>query len=384
MEKIQSILVICDGFPNKNCPYRYTFLEQIVTGFANQGIQVSVICPILNTQKKLYETAEWEYPVKNGMLVHVYQPVIQNYSMRQIAGIKLGKLTYASFKRAVLSTVSKHGIKPQVIYSHFLFPSGCVAAELGNIMGIKSFCACGESSIDSYLAPVGEEFVKKHINGLCGIVSVSSVNESVIRTKRLVRNCRVTVIPNGVDHKIFYQRDKKNCRNKLGLSLTDYVGIYVGGFNENKGYKRVAEAASQVENLKMMYVGGSEETRIEGVTAFVGKVPHSEIPDYLSAADFFILPTRAEGCCNAIIEAMACGLPVISSDLPFNYDVLDSETAILVDPNNIDELKNAMESLKDDRVRELKANRAVERASHFRVDERAAKIIDFISESVKN
>ena len=63
---------------------------------------------------------------------------------------------------------------------------------------------------------------------------------------------------------------------------------------------------------------------------------------YLNAADFFILPTLAEGCCNAIIEAIACGLPVISSDLPFNRDILDESNSILVDPTDITSIQEAI------------------------------------------
>ena len=62
----------------------------------------------------------------------------------------------------------------------------------------------------------------------------------------------------------------------------------------------------------------------------------------------FVLPTLAEGCCNAIIEALACGLPIISSDLDFNYDILDESCAILVEPNDVEGIKKAILRVKNE------------------------------------
>ena len=79
-----------------------------------------------------------------------------------------------------------------------------------------------------------------------------------------------------------------------------------------------------------------------------GTVPHEKVYMYLNASDVFVLPTLAEGLCNAILEALACGVPVISSDLPFNYDVLDDSCSILVNPKNKDEIYSAILRLKED------------------------------------
>jgi glycosyltransferase involved in cell wall biosynthesis len=78
---------------------------------------------------------------------------------------------------------------------------------------------------------------------------------------------------------------------------------------------------------------------------FKGALPHEDIPTYLNAADVFVLPTLAEGCSNAIVEAMACGLPIISSNLPFNWDLLNAENAILVDPMSVEQIATGIEKL---------------------------------------
>ena len=108
---------------------------------------------------------------------------------------------------------------------------------------------------------------------------------------------------------------------------------------------------------------------------------HDDVPLYLNAADIFVLPTLQEGCCNAVIEAMACGLPVVSSNLPFNWDVLNRDNSIMVDPLNVEEIKQAIIKLRDNLQLRTSMNRAaIEKAKELTIQERAKKIITFIQE----
>lgn len=90
---------------------------------------------------------------------------------------------------------------------------------------------------------------------------------------------------------------------------------------------------------------------------------HNKVPVYMCCCNAFVLPTLAEGCCNAVIEATACGLPIISYDLPVNHDILNRENAILIDPNSVSEISDAIRTLKENEsLREELSRKSLETA----------------------
>ena len=94
----------------------------------------------------------------------------------------------------------------------------------------------------------------------------------------------------------------------------------------------------------------------------------------------FLLPTLKEGCCNAIVEALACGVPVVSSNRSFNEDILNVYNSILVDPENVDDIANAIARFKDDKEYYGKTKKyLLANANGYSITERAKRIVDFIN-----
>ena len=126
-------------------------------------------------------------------------------------------------------------------------------------------------------------------------------------------------------------------RKELGIGENEFVVIFVGHFIERKGPQRVDDAVKDIPGITTLFIGQGD-FKPNSNCAFCGPVPHERLAKYLSAADVFVLPTLAEGCCNAILEAVCCGVPVISSNLCFNDDILDDSYSIRVDPMNVNSL----------------------------------------------
>jgi glycosyltransferase involved in cell wall biosynthesis len=194
--------------------------------------------------------------------------------------------------------------------------------------------------------------------------------------------------PNSINNNLFKVMNKSACRKQLGFPQDIFIVAFVGWFKHIKGPKRIAAALDSIEEGENVYsifigAGKKEEPQCKNII-FKGRLMHDEVPVYLNAADVFVLPTLNEGCCNSIVEAMACGLPIISSNLPFNWDILSENNSILIDPNNINEIAHAIVSLRDDKdLRNSLSQGSLKTAMDLTIDKRAAKIEAFIKEKCK-
>lgn len=367
----KKIVVISFGYPNVATPTSCTFLKELVIQWRSMGKEVIVINPLTFTKYlkcTRVQKGDEHFPLYFSYMLFKAFPFLK----------KLGyKLSDLSFLKAVERVLRKMDTEDIILYSHFL-NAGYIAAKLAKKMSCHAYCAFGESDLWS-ISGKNEEDLRKNLNSLDGFISVSSENSEVLISKEYTNPEKILYAPNGVELTGFGNKDKNECRKKLGFSINDKIGIFVGHFIDRKGPLRVQEAVKDIQGLKMIYIGSGEQTPSGDNILYCGKVSHQEIDTYLCSADFFILPTKAEGCCNAIIEAIACGLPVISSIGRFNDDILHPDYSIRVNPEDIKGLKNASESLIEDEIRLKEMSvKAKEASKAFDLSVRAQKIIDFI------
>jgi glycosyltransferase involved in cell wall biosynthesis len=155
-------------------------------------------------------------------------------------------------------------------------------------------------------------------------------------------------MPNGVDTELFAPGDDaRGLREQLGISADAMVAAFVGTLDRAHHFKRVDVAIDGIaqladEDVHLVVAGGGElldgfraravEAGVGERVHFLGAVPHAELPDALRAADVFLLTTEPpESFGIVLIEAMACGLPVIATDYPGVRAVVDRDTGLLVD-----------------------------------------------------
>lgn len=381
---MNSICVICSEYPNKITPAAQVFVQQFVWALAETGLECTVICPLapnLNPMFLKVPSCVTETTYK-GSTIKIYFPKFISLGQRDIIGLKTARITTELYYRAVLSTWKNLQNPPEVIYGHFITPPGICASRISKKYKIPSFAAYGEStpwSVYNY----GKKIIKRELQSLNGIVAVSTANREGLKDLQIFPSDKIRVFPNGIRLDHFYPRNKANARKKLGFNQKKFIIAYMGEFSERKGIMRVAEAIKNIDNISVAFGGSGPLSPTISNYVYKGPVKPEDVPDFLSAADAFVLPTLNEGCCNAIIEAMACGLPIISSNLPFNKDILNPNNSILIDPSNIDELRKAIIYLRDNldiRISMGKASWAT--AKQLSIEMRAQRIRAWLKEMV--
>jgi glycosyltransferase involved in cell wall biosynthesis len=181
---------------------------------------------------------------------------------------------------------------------------------------------------------------------------------------------RLRTVPNGVDTSRFRpatNEERTAIRRRLSLPECKTIILFVGFFSREKGPHRLFEAWKQLpqsirRRTVLLFIGRTtlphpevDPTLVEAITresqgfdtapVFVERT--QEIESYYRAADLFVLPSTREGCPNALLEAMATGLPAISTRLTGVTDsmITDRANGRLVEPEDVEALRNALEDV---------------------------------------
>lgn len=380
---MKKILFLCNRYPNALTPTRHVFVQKLVWAMADKGIECTVISPVPVNQ---YVGSFFKQPVEtterspNGNLIRLHFPRYFTYGQREIGKFPTSRLTVGAFHSVVKKTIAKHRLSFDAVYGHFLVPAGITAARIGREFDVPAFAAYGEATPRDPIV-YGLDRLRSEIHSLAGIVSVSSENKRVLEEINAFDPARIKVFPNAIQVERFHPRDRDESRRKMGVPADAFHVAFVGQFNHRKGVMRVAEAVGGLPGVTVSFAGKGDQLPQCANAVHVGPVLPADMPFFLSAADAFVMPTLNEGCSNAIVEAMACGLPVISSDLPFNYDILGKDNAILIDPNDVAKIRESVLQLKADAdVRRAMSEATLARVSQLTLEKRADGILSWMRE----
>ena len=246
------------------------------------------------------------------------------------------------------------GANFDVIDAHYFYPDGVAAVWMGRRLRRPVVITARGSDINlipRYVLP--RRMIRWGIANADRLVAVSEALKRALVD--LGAPCdRVEVLRNGVDLSMFRPTDRGVARQRLALARPTLLSV--GHLIERKGHDRVIEAMRQLPDFDLMIVGEGPErehlsrlARRVGVAnqiRLLGSRPHATLPEVYSAADALVLASSREGWANVLLEAMACGTPVVASNIWGNPEVVTTAASgVLMEENTPDGIARAVRSL---------------------------------------
>lgn len=260
-----------------------------------------------------------------------------------------GLLEVASLAPTVLA---RRG-QVDVVLGSWAYPDGAAAVALAALLGVPAVVKAHGSDLNLLGDMAGPRAnLALALPRAARVVTVSrALGDRAVSLG--ARRDRVDVIPNGIDTALFRVRDAAEARAELGIRTTGRVVLYVGRLERAKGVFDLLEAFAKVEgdDVSLVLLGdGSGRAEAEAMAKplgdrvrFLGARPLAEVPVWMAASTLLTLPSWAEGSPNVVREAIACGRPVVATNVGGIPELVTSEaTGRLVPAKRPDELAAAL------------------------------------------
>ncbi len=246
------------------------------------------------------------------------------------------------------------GAMPDLIDAHYLYPDGVAATWLGRALGLPVVITARGSDVTQIPDhAVPRRMIQAAIARADALITVSAaLRDGLIALGAPA--AKVTTLRNGVDTALFQPGDRAAQRAALGLRGPTLLSV--GHLIARKGHHRIIAAMADLPDHQLLIAGeGPERARLETLISqlglgarvrLLGTRPHAELPALYGAADALVLASTREGWANVLLEAMACGTPVLASDIPGNPEVLRApEAGMLFRPNEPAAIAQAVRDL---------------------------------------
>ena len=345
------ILVLTDVFPSKEVPASGVFVRELSKAVSYKN-QVVIIHPRLWNPFSVKSCKEKQnYPLHmNGM--EIYRPKL--FILPK--GDRLFFRAFA-FLFAALPLLRKlrKTFHFDLIHAHMAGPAGFAAVFLGMLFGKPVIVTAHGSDIHTFPKHF---FLKRLVvftlKRATMVVAVShSLKDLILKMVNIQK--KLFIIRNGSRPEVFFPVDKIKTRKKLHLPIDRKIILFIGSLIPRKGVDVLLRAFAYMnkKNINLLLIGKGDselelkalakELHIETQVDFVGTKNHDEISLWLNACDIFCLPSRHEGFPTVIVEAFACGRPVVATKVDGVPEaIVDDTLGIMVEPDNEKALASAL------------------------------------------
>ncbi|GAB2860635.1 glycosyltransferase family 4 protein [Pseudoduganella ginsengisoli] len=257
-------------------------------------------------------------------------------------GMYVTPLMLAQSAKKEIGRIIDEGYDFDAIDAHYFYPDGVAAVMLGKYFNKPVVITARGTDINlipQYSLP--RRMILWAARNAKGIITVcQALKDEMVQLG--VTPSSITPLRNGVDLQRFHVMDKAAARATLGLDR--FTLLSVGLLNERKRHDLIISALPSLPDVQLLIAGsGPDRAKLEALThqlgvadrvTFLGAVPQTELKLYYNAADLMVLASSREGWANVLLESMACGTPVVASNVWGTPEVVAAPEAGMLMPQH--------------------------------------------------
>ena len=337
------ILLFSSLYPSSVRPIHGIFVETRLRELLKTGqVEAKVVAPVPwfpSTAKRFGEYAQFaatpRREQRNGLEVH--HP---RYLLLPKVGMNLAPYTMALGALATVKRLQREGFDFDLIDAHYYYPDGVAAGLLAKWLGKPFFVTARGTDLNLIPEyPFPRKLILQTADQASGSIGVCQALMDTLA--QLGANpAKLHTLRNGVDLERFVPEPREAARARLGLNTEGRYLLSVGHLIERKGHHIAIEALAGLPGVTLLIAGsGPEEGALKALALrlgvadrvhWAGVVPQTELKWWYSAADALTLCSSREGWANVLLEAMACGTPVIASNIWGTPEVVSTPAAGLL------------------------------------------------------
>lgn len=353
-----NILMLSTLFPDISRPNFGVFVERQARELASrEQADVTVIAPVGLPPWPLSRAGRYAplraLPRKERWReLTVYRPIFTLIP-------KFGRArNVGAMTRAILPLVKRlHAERPfDAIDASFFFPDGPVAQRLSKALGIPYSVKARGADIHYWgVQPGTRKLVRRAADGAAGLLAVSGAMKRSME-RMGIDGGKIRVHYTGVDLDTFELSDREAAKAALGFNGP--VVLCVGALIPRKGQDLLVRALPMLPDVTLLLAGQgayrrtlenlAQDLGVERRIGFLGSVPHHKLPRIFAAADVMALPSESEGLANAWVEALACGTPIVISDVGGARELIDRPEAGRIVDRDPQAIADAIRATLDD------------------------------------
>lgn len=272
-----------------------------------------------------------------------------------IPGVR-GLMFKKNAKKALKNLLEKEDI--DIIHGHYLFPAGAAAVEVGKEYGIKTYVtAHGSDMFELYKSqPLMRPTIKNVLKDADGVFAVSNALKHEIVATGVVGIADKTKISwNSVDVDKFSLKNNDSFKKEFKLEDKPIV-LFVGNLIKRKNVDSLLEAKKIANSDYYLVVVGdgplykklTKKVEDENIRDVIFTGSRGDVENIIPSCDLLILPSYSESFGLVLIEALACGKPVIGSDVGGISEIINDDVGLLINPKKVSTIAKAIDKLVND------------------------------------